>query len=761
MNCSLNIILKYLSIIIFLFLTLTLRANEIDQLPKCKFTKGKLVTTELCKEEQKFEKIRSWYEKELITEEEYKKKFKEIIEETPSLKEIGWHEVIDYPIDMQKKIGTADPLRVAAQEVVFRFVKKKHSLGKYPAKVMEGMAWMEVLYNEKIKNPRANNLEDLEPLLEARNSMRETMGLESELSFQEAIDYYSSMNILLSNADTIKNTLSNDMLERKKVVDEFKSNISKYKNSPQNNSEIKKHIKSYQQKLNNFSETEDSEVQVVDILLKEVNKGLDLVEESLDTNKNEVILSAIELVEAGLDDVASYIPKEKQTTFDNINFEEVLSERQIASLSLTAKDPSFEKQQDVEKIINNIDILHEQGIKSVQYADNVGHSFATRTFANGLVNKRILTNIGTYATYTAVRRLNNLQVEAQIVPWQRTQTLVHRRPVFSLERNWFGALSVRHTANYYTYTPVRVWPQTAVIFDPVFPVITQEDKGPPEFWETEEYKDNFYEAYDRVQWPHLYEDNPLTREEFKKDFPVYPDGYPVGDVYENIVEAAAYKGPPIEWEGLTEDGKCMSKLYWCPEQTEYQLHILKNTPTVVSDYDHLPQFEGNAFVSIDKNINENIDLTNIDNNTIDTSKFTNEVNDINETVSEVTGNLVSNSDSLDSFMEQVDNINDSVSQVTENLNTSLEATDLSNVDKALETFSNTSTLEAFSNTDELTESLNAVQESMNRMAEATEQIKQDLLSQDLNDYLENAAEGQACAMVKKCWSCEYEPVYDC
>ena len=85
-----------------MFLTLTLRANEIDQLPKCKFDKGKLVTTELCKEEKKFEKIRSWYEKELISKEEYNKNFKEIIDTSQSLNEIGWYEVIDYPNDMQK-----------------------------------------------------------------------------------------------------------------------------------------------------------------------------------------------------------------------------------------------------------------------------------------------------------------------------------------------------------------------------------------------------------------------------------------------------------------------------------------------------------------------------------------------------------------------------------------------------------------------------------------------------------------------------------
>ena len=50
---------------------------------------------------------------------------------------------------------------------------------------------------------------------------------------------------------------------------------------------------------------------------------------------------------------------------------------------------------------------------------------------------------------------------------------------------------------------------------------------------------------------------------------------------------------------------------------------------------------------------------------------------------------------------------------------------------------------------------------MDRMAEATEQIKQDLLNQDLDDYFENATKGQPCAMSLNMQTLEYTPVYDC
>ena len=40
----------------------------------------------------------------------------------------------------------------AGQEVVFRFVKKKRTLATHPHKAMLAMAWLEILYNEMVKN---------------------------------------------------------------------------------------------------------------------------------------------------------------------------------------------------------------------------------------------------------------------------------------------------------------------------------------------------------------------------------------------------------------------------------------------------------------------------------------------------------------------------------------------------------------------------------------------------------------------------------
>ena len=116
---------------------------------------------------------------------------------------------------------------------------------------------------------------------------------------------------------------------------------------------------------------------------------------------------------------------------------------------------------------------------------------------------------------------------------------------------------------------------------------------------------------------------------------------------------------------------------------EYNLHKLKNEPNIVN-YDEVLKGNNNIMVNTDDiNLNDvlvgetgpDIDSSIITNNQIDTSAFTSEVNKINETVAQVTGNISTTTDSIDSFMEQVDNINesvaqinDSVAQVTENIN---------------------------------------------------------------------------------------------
>lgn len=148
---------------------------------------------------------------------------------TSSTSEIGVYENIVYPLEMKNKLGNRDPSRVAGTEVSFRFIKKKSTLSKYPNKLMEAMAWMEVLYNEKIKYPQKVKFDDVKGLLEARNSMRESVGLDINVSAQDAIDTYWVMSILLSKTKYEKRDVDPALLERKKALNDLKTALRKAK----------------------------------------------------------------------------------------------------------------------------------------------------------------------------------------------------------------------------------------------------------------------------------------------------------------------------------------------------------------------------------------------------------------------------------------------------------------------------------------------------------------------------------------------------
>ena len=165
-----------------------------------------------------------WFTKKSDT-----KKTTVTVEGTTSLVDIGKYQSINYPKEMKIKISNRGAMKVAGIEVIHRFIKKKSTLGKYPNKLMEAMAWMEVLYNERIKNPKAIKVDEIKGLLEARNSMRKSVGLALDVSTQDAIEYYWAMSILLSNAKYEKNDVDPELIKRKQIMKTFQSKIAKAK----------------------------------------------------------------------------------------------------------------------------------------------------------------------------------------------------------------------------------------------------------------------------------------------------------------------------------------------------------------------------------------------------------------------------------------------------------------------------------------------------------------------------------------------------
>ena len=50
---------------------------------------------------------------------------------------------------------------------------------------------------------------------------------------------------------------------------------------------------------------------------------------------------------------------------------------------------------------------------------------------------------------------------------------------------------------------------------------------------------------------------------------------------------------------------------------------------------------------------------------------------------------------------------------------------------------------------------------MDELMQATEEIQENLINQDLNEYLDNAGQGQPCGQLLNMQTFEYTPVYDC
>ena len=73
------------------------------------------------------------------------------------VKKLGRYEPIEeFPEGMMEKFGSCSDIackaKMAGKEVYHRFVVKKRSSQKYPGKMMEAMAWYEILFSGKHKD---------------------------------------------------------------------------------------------------------------------------------------------------------------------------------------------------------------------------------------------------------------------------------------------------------------------------------------------------------------------------------------------------------------------------------------------------------------------------------------------------------------------------------------------------------------------------------------------------------------------------------
>ena len=122
-----------------------------------------------------------------------------------------------------------DMKKMAVEKVIYRFINKQSALSQYPGKAIEGIVWLEVLYNEMIKHPKATRPSAIRDIWQAREDIRKSMGFHKVESTQEVVDRYVLLSSLLANAEVTEQAIDPNLKKRKDIYKNLKSNISRAK----------------------------------------------------------------------------------------------------------------------------------------------------------------------------------------------------------------------------------------------------------------------------------------------------------------------------------------------------------------------------------------------------------------------------------------------------------------------------------------------------------------------------------------------------
>ena len=170
------------------------------------------------------------------------------------LKKLGFYEPIkEFPDSLKKKFGSCVEIecqaKMASQQVYHRFVHKKKKSQKYPGKMMEAMAWYEILFSSKhkdadkfIKRYLENYPNDykfkkvdekfirsLLSMNKGREKMRQALGMDLELKTETAIKRFWILGEFLGKGKPKSRKIDSDLKERKILLDQYKAKVEELK----------------------------------------------------------------------------------------------------------------------------------------------------------------------------------------------------------------------------------------------------------------------------------------------------------------------------------------------------------------------------------------------------------------------------------------------------------------------------------------------------------------------------------------------------
>ena len=169
----------------------------------------------------------------------------------------------EFPESMMEKFGSCSEIhcqaKKAGKNVYHRFVVKKKSSQKYPGKMMEAMAWYEILFSGKhrdtdkfIKRYLENYPNDykykevdekfirsLLSMNKGRESMRSALGMDLTEKTDIAIKRFWLLGEFLGKGKPKKRKIDSDLKERKLIVNKYKLEIQALKARLTEEGEIK------------------------------------------------------------------------------------------------------------------------------------------------------------------------------------------------------------------------------------------------------------------------------------------------------------------------------------------------------------------------------------------------------------------------------------------------------------------------------------------------------------------------------------------
>ena len=163
-----------------------------------------------------------------------------------------YKKITKFPEGMKDIFGSCDHIncqgRIAGQRVHHRFVVKAKYSKKYPGKLMQAMAWYEVLYHSRLKNTDMfiqrylnlseqeynekeidiNKIESLLSMNKARISMRSALGLDIKEDTEVAIGRFWLLGEFLNLGKPKKRIVNDELNERKNILNQYKAAVGEF-----------------------------------------------------------------------------------------------------------------------------------------------------------------------------------------------------------------------------------------------------------------------------------------------------------------------------------------------------------------------------------------------------------------------------------------------------------------------------------------------------------------------------------------------------